>query len=61
MKRYSVYLTAWIDNKIQKLKLSVTASTITIASERAIAKAKASLNAHWEVSMIWYDFPQEAL
>jgi hypothetical protein len=45
---YTVYLTAW---KNFKFKVSVEATSINIAKEKAIARAPSNLN--WQVSMIW--------
>jgi len=50
---YTVYLTAW---KHKNLKLSVKASSIILAKEEALKQAPP--NFHWEVSMVWYNYPQ---
>jgi|WetSurMetagenome_2_1015567.scaffolds.fasta_scaffold37719_1 hypothetical protein len=48
---YTVYLTT--GNKL-KLQMSVTASSIHIATEKALARAKAKTKLIWKVYMIWY-------
>lgn len=58
MKEYKVYLVAF---KNQKLNLTVQASSIHIASEIAISRARIKKNADWQVSMIWYTFNKENL
>lgn len=58
MKEYKVYLVAF---KNQKLNLTVQASSIHIASEIAINRARTKKDADWQVSMIWYTFNKETL
>jgi hypothetical protein len=50
---YTVYLIAY---KNKKFKISVKASSIIMAGEKAILRAPKGPD--WSVSMIWYNFPQ---
>ena len=58
MKEYSVYLIAF---KNLKFKTTVQATSIHIASEIALNRARASKDADWTISMVWYNVKKEAL
>jgi len=50
---YTVYLIAY---KNKKFKISVEASSIIMAKEKAILRAPKGSD--WNVSMVWHNFPQ---
>lgn len=58
MNEYSVYLIAY---KNLKFKTTVQTSSLSIASEIALNRARAYKDADWSVSMIWYNHPKNAL
>lgn len=50
---YTVYLTA---SKNKKFKIAVDAPSIIVAKEKALLRAPKGPD--WNVSMVWYDYPQ---